>query len=132
MIARAIAGGQWDALNDIVALTMPDDLTAALAAATATATATWDASPRCVKRGTLDQIAAAKTATTRAVRIAAVTVRIAAVTESAVQGLLRPKAFWRGHEALPLPPVGRGQGWGDTGSYPRTSRTIKNPSIPPQ
>jgi hypothetical protein len=125
MIARAIAGGQWDALNDIVALTMPDDLTAALAAATATATATWDASPRCVKRGTLDQIAVAKTATTRAVRIAA-------VTESAVQGLLRPKAFWRGHEALPLPPVGRGQGWGDTGSYPRTSRTIKNPSIPPQ
>jgi uncharacterized protein YdeI (YjbR/CyaY-like superfamily) len=86
VIAQAIKGGQWDALNEVEALTMPNDLTTALAALGATAT--WDAYPRSVKRGTLEQIAAAKTAPTRAARIAE-------VAESAAAGL-RPKAFRRG------------------------------------
>jgi uncharacterized protein YdeI (YjbR/CyaY-like superfamily) len=88
LIAQAIRGGQWDALNEVEALTMPDDLTAALAAFGAAAT--WDAYPRNVKRGTLEQITAAKTAPTRAARIAE-------VAESAGAGL-RPKAFRRGKD----------------------------------
>jgi uncharacterized protein YdeI (YjbR/CyaY-like superfamily) len=85
MIARAIAGGQWDALNEVEALTVPDDLAAALLAAGATAI--WDAYPRSVKRGTLEQITSAKAAPTRAARIAE-------VAQSAAAGL-RPKAFRR-------------------------------------
>jgi uncharacterized protein YdeI (YjbR/CyaY-like superfamily) len=86
LIAQAMAGGQWDALNEVEALITPDDLAAALAARGASAA--WDAYPRSVKRGTLEQIAAAKTAATRAARIAE-------VVQSAAAGL-RPKAFRRG------------------------------------
>jgi uncharacterized protein YdeI (YjbR/CyaY-like superfamily) len=86
VIAAAMAGGQWDALNEVDALVVPDDLAAALSAAGATEV--WDAYPRSVKRGTLEQIAAAKTAPTRAARIAE-------VAESAAAGF-RPKAFRRG------------------------------------
>jgi uncharacterized protein YdeI (YjbR/CyaY-like superfamily) len=86
MVALAMAGGQWDALNAVDALVVPDDLAAALARAGARAA--WDAFPRSVMRGTLEQIASAKTAPTRAARIAE-------VAQSAAAGL-RPKAFRRG------------------------------------
>ncbi|MGL5009828.1 MAG: YdeI/OmpD-associated family protein [Paracoccaceae bacterium] len=84
-VAIAIANGQWDALAEVEALVTPDDLTAALAASGGTAT--WDAYPRSVKRGTLEQIAAAKTPPTREKRIHEVAV-------SAAAGL-RPAAFRR-------------------------------------
>jgi uncharacterized protein YdeI (YjbR/CyaY-like superfamily) len=87
VIASATAGGQWDALNAVEAGVVPDDLAAALAEAGATAV--WQAYPRSVKRGSLEQIAAAKTAPTRATRIAE-------VATSAAAGL-RPKAFRRGN-----------------------------------
>ncbi len=86
LIAAAIAGGQWDALNDVEAGVVHDDLATALEQAGAMPV--WDAYPRSVKRGTLEQIAAAKTAPTRAARIAE-------VASSATAGL-RPKAFRRG------------------------------------
>jgi uncharacterized protein YdeI (YjbR/CyaY-like superfamily) len=82
-IAFAMANGQWDALTAVEALVVPDDLAAALA--DSGAMATWDAYPRSVKRGTLEMIQAAKTAPTRAARIAE-------IATSAAAGL-RPKAF---------------------------------------
>ncbi len=67
-VAAAVANGKWDFLNDVENLTMPDDLAAALSAAGATAT--WDAFPRSVKRGSLEQVAQAKAPATRAARVA--------------------------------------------------------------
>lgn len=84
-IAVAIANGQWDFLNDVDALIDPADLTAALAD-TGTA-AFWAATPRSVRRGTLEWIKSAKTPQTRARRIRD-------VTESAALGL-RPSPFRR-------------------------------------
>ncbi|TAG19188.1 MAG: hypothetical protein EAZ40_10795 [Rhodobacterales bacterium] len=84
-IAAAFANGQWDFLNDVDALIDPPDLTTAL---TVTGTATfWAAQPRSVRRGTLEWIKTAKTAETRARRIAD-------VTDSAALGL-RPSPFRR-------------------------------------
>lgn len=84
-IAKAQANGMWDFLNDVDALTLPPDLTAALAA-TETA-GFWAAQPRSVRRGTLEWIKTAKTPVTRQKRIKD-------VTDSAAQGL-RPSPFRR-------------------------------------
>jgi uncharacterized protein YdeI (YjbR/CyaY-like superfamily) len=84
-IAAAQANGMWDFLNDVDALQVPDDLAARLAATGAHAG--WEAYPKSVKRGTLEWIKTARTATTRAARIAD-------VVESAGTGL-RPKPFRR-------------------------------------
>jgi uncharacterized protein YdeI (YjbR/CyaY-like superfamily) len=84
-IAAALANGQWDFLNDVDALIDPPDLTAALAASGTAAF--WAATPRSVRRGTLEWIKTAKTAETRAKRITD-------VTDSAAQGL-RPSPFRR-------------------------------------
>jgi uncharacterized protein YdeI (YjbR/CyaY-like superfamily) len=81
----AKANGQWDFLNDVDALIAPDDLLAALGPAER---AFWDATPKSVRRGTLEWIKTAKTPETRAKRIAD-------VAESAAQGL-RPSPFRRG------------------------------------
>ena len=82
-IAAALANGMWDFLNDVDALIAPDDLIAALG----DARPAYDAYPKSVKRGTLEWIKTAKTAPTRAARIAD-------VVASAAQGL-RPKPFRR-------------------------------------
>jgi uncharacterized protein YdeI (YjbR/CyaY-like superfamily) len=84
-IAVAVASGQWDFLNDVDALVVPDDL--ALALTQKGAMPAWDAYPRSIKRGTLEFIKTAKTQTTRAARIDE-------VSSSAAAGL-RPKNFRR-------------------------------------
>lgn len=84
-ITAAQANGMWDFLNDVDALLAPDDLLAALAATGAAAV--WEAYPKSVKRGTLEWIKTARTAPTRASRIAE-------VAQSASAGL-RPKLFRR-------------------------------------
>ncbi|MFN3605628.1 MAG: YdeI/OmpD-associated family protein [Cypionkella sp.] len=82
-IALALQNGMWDFLNDVDALIPPDDLRAALG----DHIAGYDAYPKSVKRGTLEWIKSAKTAPTRAARIAD-------VARSAALGL-RPKPFRR-------------------------------------
>lgn len=84
-IAVAVASGQWDFLNDVDALVVPDDL--ALALAHKGGMAVWDAYPRSIRRGTLEFIKTAKTAATRSARIDE-------VSSSAAEGL-RPKNFRR-------------------------------------
>jgi uncharacterized protein YdeI (YjbR/CyaY-like superfamily) len=84
-IAQAVANGQWDFLNDVEALVVPDDLAAALAASGGTAR--WDAYPRSIRRGVLELVKTAKTPPTRGARIAE-------IAASAAAGL-RPKAFRR-------------------------------------
>jgi uncharacterized protein YdeI (YjbR/CyaY-like superfamily) len=84
-IAIAVASGQWDFLNDVEALVVPDDL--ALALAQKAAMPVWNAYPRSIKRGTLEFIKTAKTPVTRAARIDE-------VSSSASEGL-RPKNFRR-------------------------------------
>ena len=83
-IAAAQANGQWDFLNDVEALTLPQDLDAAL---TGKAREVWDGFPRSIKRAALEWIKTAKTEPTR-------TSRIAEVAASAAEGL-RPKPFRR-------------------------------------
>lgn len=85
-IALAMASGMWDFLDDVERLEVPPDLREALARAGGTAG--WDGYPRSVKRGTLEWIKTARTAPTRAARIAEV-----AVSAAAGQ---RPKPFRRG------------------------------------
>jgi uncharacterized protein YdeI (YjbR/CyaY-like superfamily) len=82
-IAAAKSNGMWDFLNDVDALVAPDDLIAALGAAKDA----YFAYPKSVQRGTLEWIKTAKTAPTRAARIAD-------VVQSAKTGL-RPKPFRR-------------------------------------
>jgi uncharacterized protein YdeI (YjbR/CyaY-like superfamily) len=84
-IAVAVASGQWDFLNDVEALVVPDDL--ALPLLQKAARPVWDAWPRSIKRGTLEFIKTAKTPATRAARIDE-------VSSSASEGL-RPKNFRR-------------------------------------
>jgi uncharacterized protein YdeI (YjbR/CyaY-like superfamily) len=84
-IAVAVASGQWDFLNDVDALIVPDDL--ALALVHKGGMAVWDAYPRSIRRGTLEFIKTAKTAATRSARIDE-------VSSSAAEGL-RPKNFRR-------------------------------------
>ena len=83
-IAAAIANGQWTFLDDVKRLEMPPDLAAALGSG---GRAAWDAYPRSVKRGCLEWIKTAKTAPTRASRIAE-------VAKDAASGL-RPRLFRR-------------------------------------
>ncbi len=85
-VAAAIANGMWDFLNDVDALQAPDDLLAALVEAGGTQG--WDSYPKSVKRGTLEWIKTARTATTRAARIAD-------VAQSVGLGQ-RPKPFRQG------------------------------------
>ena len=68
LIAAARANGMWHFLDDVERLERPDDLTAALDGMLDA----WEAWPRSVKRGTLEWIKTAKTAPTRAKRIAEV------------------------------------------------------------
>jgi uncharacterized protein YdeI (YjbR/CyaY-like superfamily) len=83
-IAAAVANGQWVFLDDVERLDLPADLAAALAGGNR---AVWDAYPRSVKRGCLEWIKTARTAPTRAARIAE-------VAQDAASGL-RPRLFRR-------------------------------------
>ncbi|MEM7722429.1 MAG: YdeI/OmpD-associated family protein [Pseudomonadota bacterium] len=83
VIALAEANGMWAFLDDVERLVVPEDLGVALD----DMRAVWDAWPCSVKRGTLEWIKTAKTAPTRAKRIAD-------VADSARQGL-RPSPFRR-------------------------------------
>ncbi|MCA8881712.1 MAG: YdeI/OmpD-associated family protein [Rhodobacteraceae bacterium] len=67
-VAVAVESGMWDFLDDVDQLQLPDDLTAALVRSGGRAA--WDTWPRSVQRGTLEWIKLAKTAPTRARRIA--------------------------------------------------------------
>ncbi|MEL6464244.1 MAG: YdeI/OmpD-associated family protein [Pseudomonadota bacterium] len=67
LIAAAKANGMWTFLDDVERLEVPDDLGTALGHALR---ATWEDYPKSVKRGTLEWIKTAKTAPTRARRIA--------------------------------------------------------------
>lgn len=68
-VEAARKDGSWAALDAVEALEVPPDLAEALAAYPA-AQQHWDAFPRSVKRGILEWILTAKTAPTRAKRIA--------------------------------------------------------------
>ena len=83
LIESAKADGSWNALDDIDALTMPDDLTAALAENPA-ARANFDAFPASSKKIILFWVASAKRPETRAKRIAEVAEK-AARNERAAQ-----------------------------------------------
>ncbi|MBF9060586.1 hypothetical protein HKCCSP123_15500 [Rhodobacterales bacterium HKCCSP123] len=83
VIAAAVAHGMWSFLDDVERGEVPDDLAAALG----TLRAVWDGWPRSVTRGTLEWIKTARTAPTRAKRIAD-------VVDSAGKGL-RPSPFRR-------------------------------------
>ncbi len=65
-IAAALANGQWNFLDDVDRLQVPDDLAAALG----DLRAGWDGWPKSVRRGTLEWIKTARTPPTRAARIA--------------------------------------------------------------
>lgn len=82
LIAAAEANGMWTFLDDVEQLEVPEDLMAALGRLDG-----WEAYPRSVKRGTLEWIKTAKTAPTRAKRIAD-------VRDALAQGL-RPSPFRR-------------------------------------
>ncbi|MDJ0630893.1 MAG: YdeI/OmpD-associated family protein [Rhodobacter sp.] len=66
LVAAAQASGMWSFLDEVERLERPEDLTDALG----DALAAWEAWPRSVKRGTLEWIKTARTAPTRARRIA--------------------------------------------------------------
>ena len=83
-VAAAIANGQWTFLDDVERLEIPPDLAAALESG---GQAVWDAYPRSIKRGCLEWIKTAKSAPTRAARIAE-------VAKDAASGL-RPRLFRR-------------------------------------
>jgi uncharacterized protein YdeI (YjbR/CyaY-like superfamily) len=68
-IAAAQADGSWSKLDDVDLLVVPDDLAAALATVPA-ARANFDAFPPSARRGILEWIAQAKSAATRAKRVA--------------------------------------------------------------
>jgi uncharacterized protein YdeI (YjbR/CyaY-like superfamily) len=68
VVDRAKEDGTWSALDGVEALEVPPDLLAALNA-TPPARANWDAFPRSVRRGVLEQILNAKRPETRRTRI---------------------------------------------------------------
>lgn len=84
-VAAAQANGQWGVLDQVETLDLPPDLDQALA--DPVARATFDAFPKWLRRACLEWLATAKTAPTRAARIAE-------IADSAAQGL-RPKPFRR-------------------------------------
>ena len=69
VIDAAKADGSWTLLDDVENLVVPDDLAAAFAAHPP-AREHWDAFPRSARRATLEWIAQAKRAETRAKRVA--------------------------------------------------------------
>lgn len=83
-VAATAANGMWDFLNEVEAGVVPPDLAKALAG---TGAAVWEGFARSVKRGTLEWLANAKGAETRAARIAE-------IAGSAAAGV-RPKLFRR-------------------------------------
>ena len=83
LIEAAQRNGMWTFLDDVERLEVPQDLAAALGGDLSG----WEVYPRSVKRGTLEWIKTAKTAPTRAKRIAE-------VVDSLAAGL-RPKPFRR-------------------------------------
>lgn len=83
LIAVAQENGMWHFLDDVERLERPEDMSKEIAECVDA----WDAWPRSVKRGTLEWIKTAKTAPTRAKRIADVA---AALREGR-----RPKPFMR-------------------------------------
>lgn len=83
-MAATAANGMWDFLNEVEAGVVPPDLAKALAG---TGAAVWEGFARSVKRGTLEWLANAKGAETRAARIAE-------IAGSAAAGV-RPKLFRR-------------------------------------
>ncbi|MBL9058729.1 MAG: YdeI/OmpD-associated family protein [Mangrovicoccus sp.] len=84
-IAAAMENGMWGFLDDVERLEVPEDLARALTHGRGTAT--WESWPRSVQRGTLEWIKLARTAPTRARRVAE-------AAGSASQGL-RPAPFRR-------------------------------------
>jgi len=83
-VTRAVENGMWTFLDDVERLEEPADLVAALSGPSR---AGWEGYPRSIRRGTLEWIKTARTAPTRAARIAE-------VAASAAAGL-RPKPFRR-------------------------------------
>ena len=83
-VTRAMKDGSWSALDDVENLVVPDDLARALGPA---GRATWEAFPRSVRRGALEQLQTAKSEETRARRVAT-------IVEAAAKGE-RPFQ-WRG------------------------------------
>ena len=95
-VEAAKADGSWSALDAIENLEVPNDLAQALAQSPPAATF-FDAFPRSVKRNILEWIAQAKTAPTRARRIA----------ETAQQAAVNVRANqWRGQQAAKGPKAG--------------------------
>jgi uncharacterized protein YdeI (YjbR/CyaY-like superfamily) len=82
-VTIAQANGMWSFLDDVERLERPDDLTAALG----DLAAGWDTWPKSVRRGTLEWIKTARSAPTRARRIADVV--------SSLRAGLRPSPFRR-------------------------------------
>ena len=88
LITAAKANGMWGFLDDVEALIVPDDLDAALSGPqSGAAREVWDAHPRSIKRAALEWLKTAKTAPTRAKRIAD-------IADAARDGL-RPTPFRR-------------------------------------
>ena len=83
LIAQAQANGMWEFLDDVERLEVPEDLAAALG----DQRKGWEGYPRSVKRGALEWIKTAKTAPTRAKRIADVA--------DSLRAGLRPSPFRR-------------------------------------
>jgi uncharacterized protein YdeI (YjbR/CyaY-like superfamily) len=69
LIEEAKRDGSWTLLDDVENLVVPDDLAAALDALPG-ARERWDALPRSVRRGALEQLVQAKRPETRAKRVA--------------------------------------------------------------
>jgi uncharacterized protein YdeI (YjbR/CyaY-like superfamily) len=82
-VDAAVADGTWTLLDDVEDLVVPADLAQALAALPA-ARAYWDGFPRSTRRGILEWILQAKTASTRAKRVDE-TARLAAENKRANQ-----------------------------------------------
>lgn len=68
VVAAARADGSWDVLNDVEDLVVPPDLAAALERHPGSREH-WDAFPRSARRGILEWIVQARTATTRGRRV---------------------------------------------------------------
>lgn len=85
LVAAARENGMWQFLDDVERLEIPEDLARALAKGGGSAT--WESWPRSVQRGTLEWIKLARTAPTRARRVAE-------AASAAAQGV-RPAPFRR-------------------------------------
>ena len=71
VVERARADGSWEALDEVEALVEPPDLASALDAVPA-ARASWDRFPPSARRGILEWLLSARTAATRAKRVATI------------------------------------------------------------